>query len=406
MMKRSISKCGLSVQSLMLFSFAILLAPFFVLFNGPSASAAANDFVKCTIPLETYTDFGERAAQRYGGAENYNSYEFKFVGVCHGSGEIQIHLVNKEAYWTVQGGPGIYNQSYDKLYNGSYYGIGTLWAAYTSDGTFTGWNQTNGSNFVGVMETESSGSGFKYSDSDVTNKDQSFIDGGFSIPSNVHEPKKKLQFSWSVTDSGKLDAIYLQNVTNDMLNNCGITWKLEQSNIDWDTDTTIETITQQKNMVYTKSGITPGFYKLTAKIASCVPFIDDGSIEESTVRIAYNGSFIAGNSDAGGNSQTPFAESSTILNSFGLTQAVQAPLNAINNLQSSSCSPVTLPLFSGSNIVLPCLSQFYSSTLPVFFGIWQISITGVLGYWFAVNMLAHIKKLLNPQNDSIEVVNL
>lgn len=229
---------------------------------------------------------------------------------------------------------------------------------------------------------------------------------GGEIVMEVADPKKKLQFGWSVDTDGTVTGTFTQNVKSDMLAHCGITWTLYQSDNTWTTGSTINTATQDQFMSYVYKSITPGFYQLEAKPNVCIPFIDDGSIASSKVDIAYNGAFISGVSDKGGNSKTPLAEQSALINSFGFTQAIQAPLKAISRMVGARCAPITLPLFNGSSMTLPCLSGFYSSTLPVFFGIWQVVITGIIMYWFAINMLAHIKRLMNPNNDSIEAVDL
>lgn len=169
--------------------------------------------------------------------------------------------------------------------------------------------------------------------------------------------------------------------------------------------TNINTTTQEFTLTYRYDHLTPGFYQLTSKPNFCTPYIDDGSITPITVNIPFNGSFVGSTSNAGGNTTTPFAVQSTILNKYGLTQAVKAPLTAIGKLAGTSCSAIELPLFNGATISIPCMSGFYSN-VPTLFTIWQVTITGIIAYWFSIKSFHHIRGLLNPNNDAITTVDL
>lgn len=294
---------------------------------------------------------------------------------------------------------------------GSWYAV-TIFASNTSTSNEKQWLVTEVYHGTGnsVLAGYSLAQGYAPQKTVLSAFDLAYPEGyeGYKPPDNISISKKdKLQFGWSVDNTGTLTAVFLQNVKSDMLDHCGITWTLKESDSSWtNTGNTINSVTQEKSMTYDYKSLSPGFYKLTGQIGTCIPFIDDGKILASTVQIAYNGSFVGGTSDKGGNSSTPLAEQNAVINSYGFTEAIQAPLKAISRMVGSTCAPVTLPFINGSNIVLPCLSGLYKSSVPIFFSIWQVAITGAIMYWFAVNMLRHIKKLVRPNDDSIEVVQL
>lgn len=94
-------------------------------------------------------------------------------------------------------------------------------------------------------------------------------------------------------------------------------------------------------------------------------------------------------------------------NTFGLTSIITAPLNAINSLISSSCSPLVLPLpFVDKNLSLPCMSSVYSQYFGGFFTLYQLITTGLISYYIIVRIFNLVKDFKNPEHDEIEVVDL
>lgn len=92
---------------------------------------------------------------------------------------------------------------------------------------------------------------------------------------------------------------------------------------------------------------------------------------------------------------------------FGLTSIITAPLNAINNILSSSCSSLSIPLpFVSKNIVLPCMTIIYSNYFGAFFQLYQIITTGIISYYIIVRIFNLVKDFKNPDHDEIEVVDL
>lgn len=92
---------------------------------------------------------------------------------------------------------------------------------------------------------------------------------------------------------------------------------------------------------------------------------------------------------------------------FGLTSIITAPLNLINNLTSSSCSPLTLEIpFVNKTMQLPCMSTIYSRYFGAFLSIYQIITFGFTSYWVCVRVFALVKDFKNPDHDEIEVMDL
>lgn len=94
-------------------------------------------------------------------------------------------------------------------------------------------------------------------------------------------------------------------------------------------------------------------------------------------------------------------------NDHGLTGVVTAPLELIKSLTTASCSPLTFELPIVHNVVtLPCMSSIYKQYFGVFFTLWQMITTGMISYTVLLNMYSQVRKLQNPNNDKIEVINL
>lgn len=94
-------------------------------------------------------------------------------------------------------------------------------------------------------------------------------------------------------------------------------------------------------------------------------------------------------------------------NTHGLTGIITAPLNAINSLASSTCSPLVLPLpFVNQNLTLPCMRQIYVDNFGSFMTIYDVITLGIVSYWILVRIFALVKDFKNPDHDEIEVMDL
>lgn len=94
-------------------------------------------------------------------------------------------------------------------------------------------------------------------------------------------------------------------------------------------------------------------------------------------------------------------------NTHGLTGIITAPLNAIQSLASSTCSPLVLPLpFVNQNLTLPCMRQIYVDNFGSFMTLYDIITLGIISYWIMVRIFTLVKDFKNPDHDEIEVMDL
>ena len=92
----------------------------------------------------------------------------------------------------------------------------------------------------------------------------------------------------------------------------------------------------------------------------------------------------------------------------GLTGIVSAPLNAINSLTSSTCSPlhIPIPFLTNKYLDLPCMRSIYVQHFGGFMSLYDIITLGIISYWIMVRIFALVKDFKNPEHDEIEVMDL
>lgn len=94
-------------------------------------------------------------------------------------------------------------------------------------------------------------------------------------------------------------------------------------------------------------------------------------------------------------------------NDHGLTGIITTPLNLINSITSSSCTPLTIPLpFVNQNLTLPCMSTIYSQYFGTFYTIYQTVTFGIVAYWVCVRIFYKVQDFKNPSNSEVEVLEL
>lgn len=92
---------------------------------------------------------------------------------------------------------------------------------------------------------------------------------------------------------------------------------------------------------------------------------------------------------------------------FGLTSIITAPLVLINSLNNSNCNNLILPLpFVNKNLDLPCMTPIYQQHFSPLLFLYQSITTGFISYYVAIRLFALVKKMKDPDNDDIEVMNL
>lgn len=93
---------------------------------------------------------------------------------------------------------------------------------------------------------------------------------------------------------------------------------------------------------------------------------------------------------------------------FGLSSIITAPLYLINQLTTSGCVDLTLPIpfLENKTLTLPCMYSVYSNILGDFFPIYQMITFGFVSYWVVVRILNLVKDFKNPDHDEVEVMDL
>jgi len=94
-------------------------------------------------------------------------------------------------------------------------------------------------------------------------------------------------------------------------------------------------------------------------------------------------------------------------NDHGLSGVVTAPLEFLQSLTASQCTPLHFELPIVHNEVdLPCMKAIYEEHFGIFFTLWQSITTGLISYHVCINLYKKVRDLQNPKNDRIEVLNL
>lgn len=94
-------------------------------------------------------------------------------------------------------------------------------------------------------------------------------------------------------------------------------------------------------------------------------------------------------------------------NDHGLSSIITAPLSFIQNLSSSTCSPISLTLpFVSETFNLPCMSTIYSANFGNLLSLYRTIVFGIVAYYICVRIYALVKGFKDPQDDRIEVLDL
>lgn len=129
-------------------------------------------------------------------------------------------------------------------------------------------------------------------------------------------------------------------------------------------------------------------------------------------KICKNGNQALTDTFTDSNSSQATNDASSFFNNFttdthGLTGIITAPLNAINSLTSSTCSPLVLPLpFINENLTLPCMRAIYDENFGSFMTLYDVITLGIISYWVMVRIFALVKDFKNPEHDEVEVLEL
>lgn len=93
----------------------------------------------------------------------------------------------------------------------------------------------------------------------------------------------------------------------------------------------------------------------------------------------------------------------------GLTAVLFAPFTIFEGFtnESYTCAPLVLPLpYIGSDLTLPCMTEFYEETGGSMFTMYQTIVSGVISYFVLLGFLRIAKEAKDPQNDKIKAGDL
>ena len=92
----------------------------------------------------------------------------------------------------------------------------------------------------------------------------------------------------------------------------------------------------------------------------------------------------------------------------GLDNIIKAPLNFIQSLTNTSCSPISLTIpFMNANVSLPCMSTIYTKALGTqLVNTISLVINGIVLYRFCLVILRIVHNAKNPNKDELEVLEL
>lgn len=103
-----------------------------------------------------------------------------------------------------------------------------------------------------------------------------------------------------------------------------------------------------------------------------------------------------------------FTENDAFKDSTGILAIIQAPINMLNSLTSTTCSPLSLPLpFLNVNLDIPCLSSIFSKYLSTeLLTLLKLAINGFLVYKILCSFAMDIHNYKDPDSDRLEVIDL
>lgn len=145
--------------------------------------------------------------------------------------------------------------------------------------------------------------------------------------------------------------------------------------------------------------------KLTGKI--CTNKIDETNdkLDETNNQLGdLNDSLNDSNVDGSIGSAGSFFDNFTTTDHGGLSGIITAPLEAINQMLNTSCSPMTAT-FKGKELSLPCGYEFWER-LGAIQDFINIVLGGMLCYRIIIKLYKLIERIKNPEDDRLEVMDL
>lgn len=116
------------------------------------------------------------------------------------------------------------------------------------------------------------------------------------------------------------------------------------------------------------------------------------------------------NSDISGANEdlNKFTENDAFKDNTGILAIIQAPINMLNSLTSTTCSPLSLPIpFLNVDLDIPCLSSIFTKHLSTeLLTLLKLSINGFLVYKILCSFVMDIHNYKDPDSDRLEVLDL
>lgn len=103
-----------------------------------------------------------------------------------------------------------------------------------------------------------------------------------------------------------------------------------------------------------------------------------------------------------------FTDNELFKDSTGILAIIQAPINMLNSITSSTCSPLSLPIpYMNFNIDIPCLSTVFSKHLSKeLLTLLKLAINGLIIYKVLCSLVMDIHSYKDPDSDRLEVLDL
>lgn len=133
------------------------------------------------------------------------------------------------------------------------------------------------------------------------------------------------------------------------------------------------------------------------------------SITESNKKIDEVKDNINNSDVSGANSDlNNFTNNELFKDSTGILSIIQAPINMLNSITSSTCSPLSLPIpYMNFNIDIPCLSTVFSKHLSKeLLTLLKLAINGLIIYKVLCSLVMDIHSYKDPDSDRLEVLDL
>lgn len=144
--------------------------------------------------------------------------------------------------------------------------------------------------------------------------------------------------------------------------------------------------------------------EITSKLDEVNSSITESNKKIDEVKDNINNSDVSGaNKDL-----NKFTENDAFKDTTGILAIIQAPINMLNSLTSTTCSPLSLPLpFLNVNLDIPCLSSIFAKHLSTeLLTLLKLAINGFLVYKILCSFAMDIHSYKDPDSDRLEVIDL